>query len=94
MFPTLRGGDVVGDLSKYSYTGADKEQDNGFASFDSSKMNLEGDDAADGSAENRQGRRSRPKGKTVKRVGEKVKPNAPCPCGSGKKYKKCCGANT
>ena len=22
---------------------------------------------------------------------KKVKPNAPCPCGSGKKYKKCCG---
>ena len=22
---------------------------------------------------------------------ERVKPNAPCPCGSGKKYKKCCG---
>lgn len=22
---------------------------------------------------------------------EKVKPNEPCPCGSGKKYKKCCG---
>ena len=25
--------------------------------------------------------------------GEKVGRNAPCPCGSGKKYKKCCGAN-
>lgn len=23
--------------------------------------------------------------------GEKVYPNDPCPCGSGKKYKKCCG---
>ena len=23
----------------------------------------------------------------------KVYPNAPCPCGSGKKYKKCCGRN-
>jgi uncharacterized protein YecA (UPF0149 family) len=21
----------------------------------------------------------------------KVRPNDPCPCGSGKKYKKCCG---
>ena len=27
----------------------------------------------------------------VKRV-EKVGPNDPCPCGSGKKYKKCCGS--
>ncbi len=29
---------------------------------------------------------------TVKREGEKIGRNAPCPCGSGKKYKKCCGA--
>jgi preprotein translocase subunit SecA len=28
---------------------------------------------------------------TVKREGVKVGRNAPCPCGSGKKYKKCCG---
>ena len=26
-------------------------------------------------------------------VGHKVYPNDPCPCGSGKKYKKCCGRN-
>ena len=26
------------------------------------------------------------------RKGKKVGPNDPCPCGSGKKYKKCCGA--
>ena len=30
------------------------------------------------------------KNKTVK-VGKKTGPNDPCPCGSGKKYKKCCG---
>jgi preprotein translocase subunit SecA len=29
---------------------------------------------------------------TVKREGKKVGRNDPCPCGSGKKYKKCCGA--
>ncbi len=29
---------------------------------------------------------------TVKRNTEKVGRNQPCPCGSGKKYKKCCGA--
>jgi len=28
---------------------------------------------------------------TVKREGKKVGRNDPCPCGSGKKYKKCCG---
>ena len=27
------------------------------------------------------------------RKGEKVGRNDPCPCGSGKKYKKCCGVN-
>ncbi len=30
------------------------------------------------------------KGRTV-RKGKKVGPNEPCPCGSGKKYKNCCG---
>lgn len=25
---------------------------------------------------------------------EKIYPNDPCPCGSGKKYKKCCGKNS
>jgi preprotein translocase subunit SecA len=29
----------------------------------------------------------------VKRAADKVGRNDPCPCGSGKKYKKCCGAN-
>jgi preprotein translocase subunit SecA len=32
-----------------------------------------------------------PKRKPIKRKTEKVGRNAPCPCGSGKKYKKCCG---
>jgi preprotein translocase subunit SecA len=30
---------------------------------------------------------------TVRRKEKKIGRNAPCPCGSGKKYKKCCGAN-
>ena len=30
---------------------------------------------------------------TIKRTEAKVGRNSPCPCGSGKKYKKCCGAN-
>ena len=29
----------------------------------------------------------------VRRAQQKVYPNDPCPCGSGKKYKKCCGRN-
>ncbi|MBQ7095003.1 MAG: preprotein translocase subunit SecA [Clostridia bacterium] len=32
------------------------------------------------------------KKKAPAKVGKKVGPNDPCPCGSGKKYKKCCGA--
>ena len=28
-----------------------------------------------------------------KRKGEKIGRNDPCPCGSGKKYKNCCGRN-
>ena len=32
------------------------------------------------------------KRKPVKRAQKKIGRNAPCPCGSGKKYKKCCGA--
>jgi len=31
------------------------------------------------------------KGETVKREAPKVGRNDPCPCGSGKKFKKCCG---
>ena len=30
---------------------------------------------------------------TPKRAGNRPGPNDPCPCGSGKKYKKCCGKN-
>ena len=33
-----------------------------------------------------------PAHKTVRHEGDKVGRNDPCPCGSGKKYKKCCGA--
>ena len=35
---------------------------------------------------------TRTKPATVTRKGEKVGRNDPCPCGSGKKYKKCHGA--
>ena len=31
------------------------------------------------------------KKKPAKRNGKKIGRNAPCPCGSGRKYKKCCG---
>lgn len=36
-------------------------------------------------------RREISRGVPLKRAGEKVGRNDPCPCGSGRKYKKCCG---
>ncbi len=33
------------------------------------------------------------KPETVRRQGKKIGRNEPCPCGSGKKYKQCCGRN-
>ncbi len=36
-------------------------------------------------------RPERPRGVTYRRDQPKVGRNDPCPCGSGKKYKKCCG---
>ena len=30
----------------------------------------------------------------IRRAGAKIGRNEPCPCGSGRKYKKCCGAKT
>ena len=35
----------------------------------------------------------RQKSSTTIIKGERIYPNDPCPCGSGKKYKKCCGKN-
>jgi len=32
-------------------------------------------------------------GHTIRRDGQKIGRNDPCPCGSGKKYKKCCGTS-
>ena len=36
--------------------------------------------------------RSRPAAHHIESEQPKVGRNDPCPCGSGKKYKKCCGA--
>jgi preprotein translocase subunit SecA len=38
-----------------------------------------------------EGAKPKPKKRPVKKA-PKIGPNDPCPCGSGKKYKKCCGA--
>ncbi len=83
----------------FSYASADKEQDRSFASFDASKFALAGQKGqagrsdGDGKGAHQAGpSQEASKPKTIKRVGEKQQPNDPCPCGSGKKYKKCHGA--
>jgi len=48
---------------------------------------------ADLDAAQRAGSGERQVTQTIVNKTEKVGRNAPCPCGSGKKYKKCCGAN-
>jgi preprotein translocase subunit SecA len=63
-------------MREYQYSGADKESGQSFSQVAAPAV-----------------RRSAPKPdvRTPVRVQEKIKPNEPCPCGSGKKYKKCCG---
>ncbi len=86
------------ELARYQYVAAEKEQDRSFASFDTSQFNLAGQGAAaqrrDAGPKGDGRPQQRSKGQTVRRAGPKIRPNEPCPCGSGKKYKKCCGANT
>jgi preprotein translocase subunit SecA len=71
-------------LRSYSYSAADKESDRSFAAREADNLALggrKGPGRAGGDAPTRQ----------PVRVEIKIKPNDPCPCGSGKKYKKCCG---
>ncbi len=42
-------------------------------------------------ADGMSGEEAQPSVVTVRKEGPKIGRNAPCPCGSGKKYKKCCG---
>ncbi len=81
------------DLQEYSYAAADKEADSSFSSFDTSRFVLGGQanrgfDEGGGSA--RAAEEEKPRQQPI-RVAEKAGPNDPCPCGSGKKHKKCCG---
>ena len=78
-------------LQQYSYAAADKEADSSFAAFDTTRFNLAGQAAA---AQPMAGApaQERPKRAPI-RVAHKVGPNDNCICGSGKKYKKCCGRN-
>ena len=81
--------DPFSQLAQYTYVAADKQADRSFASYDTSRFALAGQSSAAQQPERAAAGRSKPK---PVRVGPKVGPNEKCPCGSGKKYKKCCGA--
>ncbi|MBI2431288.1 MAG: preprotein translocase subunit SecA [Candidatus Hydrogenedentes bacterium] len=81
--------DPFAQLQSYSYISADKQADRSFAAYDTTRFALAGQTGAPAaSAEGAEA--ERPK-KVPIRVEEKIGPNDPCPCGSGKKYKKCHG---
>jgi len=88
--------DPFAQLNQYSYVAADKQADSSFASFDTTRFDLAGPDEAEpatGSESTVKTKaRSKAKPKPI-RAETKVGPNEKCPCGSGKKYKKCCGSN-
>ena len=87
--------DPFAQLARYNYVAANKEQDRSFASYDTSRFALAGQSSSAQDASARGGGMPaaaiKAKPKPI-RTGPKVKPNDPCPCGSGKKFKKCCGA--
>ena len=80
------------DMGQYTYVSADKQADQSFATYDTGRFTLSGQGADGGDGEQQAAAKAKARPKTVRRVGEKIKPNDPCPCGSGKKYKKCCGS--
>jgi hypothetical protein len=89
--------DPLAQLSRYQYVSWDKQQDRSFSVYDTSRFKLAGESVPGGDGHGRGdgdgGAREEPRVRREPiRVEMKVKPNEPCPCGSGKKYKKCCGA--
>ena len=83
--------DPFAKLSQYSYVQADKQQDRSFASFDTSRFALAGQPDSEQQPPG-ESPRPRVRQQPIRRAGTEIKPNDPCPCGSGKKFKKCCGA--
>lgn len=84
--------DPFAQLQHYSYVAAEKEADRSFTAFDTGRFVLGGTSVARLGAQTQETAEEnpRPKQQPVK-VAKRVGPNEPCPCGSGKKYKKCCG---
>jgi len=83
--------DPFAQIQQYTLVGADKQQDSSFASYDTSRFALAGQSGAPQENLPGQPAKQRPKQTPVRNLGPQVGPNDPCPCGSGKKYKKCCG---
>ena len=83
--------DPFSQIADYTLIGADKQQDRSFASYDTSRFNLAGQSSEAQKMSPEGEERTRPKPMPIRRTTPAVGPNDPCPCGSGKKYKKCCG---
>jgi preprotein translocase subunit SecA len=97
--------DPYASLRQYQYVAAEKESDRSFSAFDTGRFDLAGQSAARAAQAAQMAQSAKvttasapsapagpPKAEPVKAV-QKAQPNDPCPCGSGKKYKKCCGRN-
>ena len=85
----------VDHLEKYAYLASDNPQDQSFAGPAGSQVNLAGRKQSGQNQPSASNGAQKPSGPApIKRAGDKIKPNDPCTCGSGKKYKKCCGANS
>jgi preprotein translocase subunit SecA len=93
---TPQKDDPYNRISGYHYVAADKESDRSFTTTDTSRFKLAGQDDRAQNVEGNSvgisgnGPQEKPKPQP-RRVEKVVGPNDPCTCGSGKKYKKCCG---
>jgi len=86
-----RSEDPYAQLQEYQHVGGDKQSDRSFSAYDTERYNLAGQaDEARGNGGGGTAVKERKKAEP-RRVEKTAKPNDPCPCGSGKKYKKCCG---
>jgi preprotein translocase subunit SecA len=91
MFTTMMGNIKANVLQKTFHVQIEKKEDvQRIAMPRRTGKTVEGRGAMGGEPASPAERR---KPSTVKRDGQKIGRNAPCPCGSGKKYKKCCGKN-
>jgi preprotein translocase subunit SecA len=77
----------------YHVTSASHEDTGGYGVAENIRAVGAGDEAQQQQAAQAEGEGGGAVTKTIVREAEKVGRNDPCPCGSGKKYKKCCGVN-